>query len=65
MDLSNCENGGVHEVKVVVSKEVKLVRIIWVDASGQHRCRVRFYFILFFKYIVSIDFNFIFLFVVD
>ncbi|XP_011657677.1 type-1 glutamine synthetase 1 isoform X1 [Cucumis sativus] len=33
MDLSNnCENGGVNQTKVV--------RIIWVDTSGQHRCRV-------------------------
>ena len=45
MDLSNnYENGGVNGMKVVPN-EVKLVRIIWVDASGHHRCRVRFYFI--------------------
>ncbi|XP_011657676.1 type-1 glutamine synthetase 1 [Cucumis sativus] len=40
MDLSNnYENGGVNGMKVVPN-EVKLVRIIWVDASGHHRCRV-------------------------
>lgn len=27
------------------SKDVTLVRIIWIDASGQHRCRVSFTFV--------------------
>ena len=27
---------------VVLQKDARLVRIIWVDASGRHRCRVRF-----------------------
>lgn len=28
----------------VLESGVSLVRIIWVDASGQHRCRVSFFF---------------------
>ena len=35
--------------------DAKLVRIIWVDGSGQHRCRVRFiYYYTLFKF----EFNF-------
>lgn len=41
----------------VSENDVSLVRIIWVDASGQHRCRVSFLYLFTFVFLITLGFD--------
>lgn len=45
------------KIKTTAQSDVSLVRVLWVDASGQHRCRVSFsHFLFLFNQVLEVLF---------